>query len=240
MSWERFLTERDKKHLAIWGKKHSDPMGAKPVLLVIDVYYSSVGHESKDILESIQDWPMSCGHDGWDAIANMEVLISAARANDVPVVYVRGLPDFPSDPLRVAERGSRAGNRQSDLAPEVKALGNEIVKDVAPLPGELVIGKTGPSAFAGTPLLHYLQLQKIDTVIACGESTSGCVRASVVDAATSRFRVGVVRECCYDRTEASHWMSLFDMHQKYAEVMGLRAAMQYFRSVKSSPGGDDK
>lgn len=240
MSWEAFLTERDKKHLAVWGKKHSDPMGAKPVLLVIDVYYSSVGHEPKDILESIQDWPMSCGRDGWEAIAKMKVLIEAARANDVPVVYVRGLPDFPSDPLRVAERGSRAGNRPSDLSPQIKALGNEIVKDVAPLPGELVIGKTGPSAFAGTPLLHYLQLRGIDTVIACGESTSGCVRASVVDAATNRFRVGVVRECCYDRTEASHWMSLFDMHQKYAEVMDVQAAMQYFRSVTAPGSRDDK
>jgi maleamate amidohydrolase len=230
MRWDRFLTERDRQHLAVWGKKRPDALGAKPALLVIDVYYASVGHERKELLESVKDWPMSCGLDGWRAIDEMKLLIGAARERGVPVVYVRALPGFPSDPSRVAERGRRDGN-VSALPDAIRAMGNEIVAEIAPQPGELVIGKTGPSAFAGTPLLHFLQMRGIDTIIACGESTSGCVRASVVDAATNRFRVGVVEDCCYDRTEASHWVNLFDMHQKYAEVMNREAASSYFRSV---------
>jgi hypothetical protein len=53
----------------------------------------------------------------------------------------------------------------------------------------------------------------------------------VVDAVTYRYRVGVVGECCFDRTQASHWMNLFDMHQKYADVVDVAAAADYFASV---------
>ena len=79
--------------------------------------------------------------------------------------------------------------------------------------------------------LHHLRAIGTDTVIVCGESTSGCVRAAVVDAVTYRYRVGVVGECCFDRTQASHWMNLFDMHQKYADVVDVAAATDYFAAV---------
>ena len=174
---------------------------------------------------------MSCGEDGWRAIDHMRTLIASARKNSIPVIHIKGLPGFPSDPSRVAERGKRQSQVADRLPPHIRALGNEIVREVAPAEGELVIGKTAPSAFAGTALLQYLQMIRADTVIVCGESTSGCVRASVVDAQTNRFRVGIVEECCYDRTEASHWINLFDMHQKYGEVIGLAAATAYFETI---------
>ncbi len=98
-------------------------------------------------------------------------------------------------------------------------------------PGDLVIGKTCPSSFNGTPLLHYLRQTGADTVIVCGESTSGCVRAAVLDAQALRYKVGIVGECCFDRTQASHWINLFDMHQKYGEVIDVKAAADYFASV---------
>ena len=229
--WDKFLTERDKAHLAVWGKKQPDELGSRPVLLVIDVYYASVGHERKPILESMRQWPMSCGEDGWKAIKQIQALIAGARESGVPVVYVRGYPGFPSDPSRVAERGERGGNRNAGLPAAIAALGNEIVKEVAPADGELVVGKAAPSAFFGTVLLQYLQMLKADTVIVCGESTSGCVRASVVDAQSNRYKVGIVEECCYDRTEAAHAMNLFDMHQKYGEVINLRQALRYFQNL---------
>lgn len=229
--WDKFLTERDKVHLAVWGKKQPDKLGCRPVLLVIDVYYASVGHERKPLLESIQQWPMSCGEEGWKAIHQMQELIADARKSGVPVVHVHGYPGFPVDPSRVAERGNRRGNHSDSLPAGVAALGNEIVREVAPIAGELVVGKAAPSAFSGTVLLQYLQMVKADTVIVCGESTSGCVRASVVDAQSNRYSVGIVEECCYDRTEAAHAMNLFDMHQKYGEVIGLAQAQSYFRSL---------
>lgn len=232
--WDRFLTDRDKDHLALWGKRQPDELGKSPVLLVIDVYYSSVGHERKPILESINDWPMSCGEDGWRAIDHMQILISEARKAGIPVVYVKGYPGFPSDPSRVAERGKRNSSAADTLAPEIRALGSEIVKEIAPLQGDLVIGKAAPSAFSGTVLLQYLQMRKADTVIVCGESTSGCVRAAVVDAAANRYKVGIVEECCFDRTQASHSINLFDMHQKYGEVIDMKKALAYFEEIGAS------
>lgn len=238
--WDEFLTERDKQHLAIWGKKDRDEFGKKPVVLVIDVHYNSVGHERKPLLESIKDWPMSCGLEGWTAIDRTVELLSSARANGVPVIYVRGLPGFPSDPSRVRERG-KAQNRGTDhLPPKVRALANEIVAEIAPQPGDLVLGKATSSAFGGTPLLYYLRMIQADTLIICGESTSGCVRAAVLDAAAYRYRVGVVADCCYDRTQASHWMNLFDMHQKYGEVIDLESATQYFSSVSPQASTERK
>jgi nicotinamidase-related amidase len=233
--WNDFLTERDKQLLAVWGKEGRDELGRNPALLVIDVYYACVGHERKPLLESIKDWPMSCGLEGWAAIDRMVGLVAAARASSIPVIYVRALPDFPSDKSRVAERGGK-GNRGIDHLPvEIRALANEIVAEIEPQAGDLVIGKTAPSAFAGTPLLHYLRQSGIDTLIVCGESTSGCVRAAVLDGQALRYRIGIVGECCFDRVEASHWINLFDMHQKYGEVIDVKAAVEYFASVGRAP-----
>lgn len=230
--WNDFLTERDQQHLAVWGKKARDELGKRPVVLIIDVFYDSVGHERKPLLESVKDWPMSCGLEGWEAIDRMVGLLAAARANDVPVVYARSLPGFPIDQSRVAARTSKGKQGTDRLAPEVRALANEIVKEVAPQPADLVIGKIASSSFAGTPLLHYLRLLNADTLIVCGETTSGCIRAAVVDGAALRYRIGIVGECCYDRTQASHWMNLFDMHQKYGEVIDVATTVEYFTSLK--------
>ena len=226
--WDDFLTERDKQHLAVWGKQQRDEFGQHPVLLVIDVYYAAVGHERKPLLASIKDWPMSCGLEGWEAIDRTVGLIAAARAHQVPIVYIRGLEGFPSDSSRIVEKGTRG---HGHLPAELRALANEIVAEIAPQPGDLVIGKTSPSAFAGTPLLHYLRQTGIDTLILCGESTSGCVRAAAIDGQALRYRIGVVSDCCFDRTQASHWINLFDIHQKYGEVIDVKAATDYFVSL---------
>jgi nicotinamidase-related amidase len=230
--WDAFLTDRDRQLLAVWGKQGKDDFGERPALLVIDVYYGAVGHERKPILESIKDWPMSCGLEGWEAIDRMVGLIAAARAHRVPVIYAHALEGFPSDRSRVMERGAKANRGVDHLPPDIRALSNQIVAEVAPQPGDLVIGKTAPSAFNGTPLLHYLRQSGIDTLIVCGESTSGCVRASVLDGQAYRYRIGIVGDCCFDRTQASHWINLFDMHQKYGEVIDVKAAVDYFAALK--------
>lgn len=233
--WDQFLTDRDREHLRHWGKRQSDPLGQRPVVLVIDVYYSAVGHERKPLLESIQQWPMSCGEDGWVAIDHMQQLLPAARRAGIPVVYIKALPGFPTDASRVAERGQRAtGAAEDSLPADIRKLSNEIVKEIAPEPGDLVLGKAAPSAFSGTPLLQYLQMIRADTVIVCGETTSGCVRAAVVDAVSNRLKVGIVEECCFDRTQAAHAMNLFDMHQKYGEVINMTAALAYFEEVAAA------
>ncbi len=106
--------------------------------------------------------------------------------------------------------------------------------EVAPRPGEPVIRKAAPSAFFGTPLIALLRQLDVDSVIVVGESTSGCVRATVVDACSYRFDVTVVEECVFDRTESSHAINLFDMAQKYADVRGVEAVVNDLRALQKT------
>jgi nicotinamidase-related amidase len=234
-SWEPYLTPRDLALNDIIGKKEPFGFGTRPALLVVDAYYAALGTERKDILDAVAEWPLSCGREGWDAIDRTVALLDAARAHGVPVIYLRGFGGVEHKPLgHWAQRadGPRHVSRFFDrLSDDARRLANVIVDEVAPLPGELVIEKAAASGFHGTPLLAQLNYLGVDTVIVCGETTSGCVRASVVDGASNRFYMGVVADCCFDRTEASHYVNLFDMHEKYADVVDSTEAIAYFEAV---------
>lgn len=227
LSWEHFFTEQDKAHDAMWGKKELAGFGEKPALVLIDIYYSVLGFKREPILESVKTWPMSTGLEGWEAVDKTVELLASARENGIPVIHVKGLHTG----VNSWGRGSKSARSTSHLTEEMIQKGREIVDELKPLPGELVIEKAAASAFHGTPLLFQLISLGVDTVIACGETTSGCVRASVVDGATYRFKMGVVEECSFDRTQASHYMNLYDMHQKYADVVGLKFACEYFETI---------
>ncbi|MFN0070253.1 MAG: isochorismatase family protein, partial [Chloroflexota bacterium] len=94
--------------------------------------------------------------------------------------------------------------------------------------------KVAPSAFWGTPLAAHLNYNDVDTVIAVGESTSGCLRATVVEGTSHRFRMIVAEECSFDRHESAHAMNLFDMHQKYADVLPLDEVVAHLRTLRPS------
>jgi nicotinamidase-related amidase len=107
------------------------------------------------------------------------------------------------------------------------------VAEVAPLDGDVVIAKNGPSGFHDTPLDTVLRQRGVDTVLVCGEATSGCVRSTVVDACSRGYRVGVLGDCCFDRFEASHWVSLFDLDQKYGDVVSADDTIRYLKGLPS-------
>jgi maleamate amidohydrolase len=96
-----------------------------------------------------------------------------------------------------------------------------------PREGELVVSKQYPSAFFGTSLASTLTAARVDSVILTGLTTSGCVRATCVDAMSHGFRVAVVREACGDRHPAPHEANLFDMNAKYADVVGEEEVLAY-------------
>ena len=100
-----------------------------------------------------------------------------------------------------------------------------IVDELTPIKGELVVRKTVPSAFFATGLTPWLAQRGVQTLLVAGAVTSGCVRASVVDAMQSGFRPLVVADCCGDRAIGPHEANLFDMAQKYAAVMPLAQAI---------------
>ena len=86
-------------------------------------------------------------------------------------------------------------------------------------PSDLIIGKQKPSAFFGTPLQSHLTLLGCDSLVIAGGTTSGCVRATVVDAFSANYRVAVVADACFDRNQTSHAVSMVDMSAKYADIL---------------------
>jgi nicotinamidase-related amidase len=211
------------------------PLGKRPAVLVVDVNYAFVGLEPQNIVDSVKDYRTSCGERGWRGVANIKILLETARDQRIPILYTTGL----NPTRRGAHWANRARNEESLslLTPdelEHQRIGNRIVEEIAPLPGDIVIEKRGPSAFFGTPLVSHLNELDVDTLIVAGTTTSGCVRASVVDAAAYNYYVGVVEECCFDRFDISHRVSLMDMHAKYGQVMTLDRAQEFLRSADAA------
>ena len=228
--WERFLTEQDKAHVAAKGPRPVG-FGEKPALLLVDLYRAVFGDKPEPILEAIKTWSSSCGLAGWNAIPHIQKLLSAAREAGIPIIHTTGL-----DKTGIEGWSTYRGKQPSKLTGEAlerQSRMYDIIDEVKPLPGEAVIKKSSPSAFWGTPLIGHLNYHDIDTVITCGESTSGCVRASVVEGCTYRFRMVVVEECCFDRHEACHAMDLFDMNQKYSDVLPLADVLKYLNTFKA-------
>ena len=94
----------------------------------------------------------------------------------------------------------------------------------------LVIEKSGASVFLGTPLLAYLNDMGVDPLIIAGTTTSGCVRATAVDASNLNLHAAVVEECTFDRVEISHKVSLMDLNAKYAKVISLGEGLEYLKT----------
>jgi nicotinamidase-related amidase len=194
---------------------------------VIDVNWAFCGERPEPILESIKRWRTSCGAESWVALEYIKSLIEAARAKGLPVIYTTGerRPDnWDAGSWRwKSTRGDEASGTVHD-----NIDGNEIVTMIAPGPRDIVIKKQKPSGFFGTNLASYLTLLGCDSVIVVGTTTSGCVRATVVDAFSLNYRVILAEEGCFDRSEASHAVSLCDMHAKYADVLPTVEILSYF------------
>ena len=107
----------------------------------------------------------------------------------------------------------------------------DIIDELKPLPGETVLRKNAPSAFFGTLMSAQLNALGVDSIIIGGESTSGCVRASCVDARSYRYNVTIAEECVFDRHQAPHAINLFDMHQKYADVLPVDDVIRHLSAL---------
>lgn len=219
--WWDVISERDKQVYENAGFGGRRPFGKRPVTIVIDVTYAFVGDKPEPILKSIERFPNSCGEEGWSAVQNIKKLIDDARAHDIPVIYTR-----PAGGARVAVakqgKGDFAGG--SRMIPAKTA---EIVREIAPKKSDIVIRKERPSAFFGTYLASYLVNLRADTLVVAGCTTSGCVRATVLDGFQYGFGIFVVEECVFDRGQVSHKVNLFDMNAKYADVVSLQTALEY-------------
>jgi nicotinamidase-related amidase len=188
-------------------------IGRRPALLAIDLYNLVFEGGPLPVRDAAKEFPSSCGVYAWNAIAPIQELFALARSNGIPIIYTTVETRKEVDPT-----GVRATNRQLE---DTGGRAYDIRKEFKPEPGDLVIYKERASALFGTPLIAHLHRHGADSLIVCGESTSGCVRASVVDAYSYGFHTVVVEECCFDRSLLSHKVNLFDLHHKYADVMHL-------------------
>ena len=182
--------------------------GKHPALLIVDVMMAYLEPSS----------PLYAGVE--DALASNQRLLAAARVGQVPVIFTNveyepggangGLFYLKIPALKAFDRGSPLGAFPPVLQPQA---------------GELIFTKQFASAFFGTGLAEALHERGIDTLLITGLSTSGCVRATALDALQHGFAPFVVREACGDRHPAPHEANLFDLQAKYAEVISENEAL---------------
>jgi nicotinamidase-related amidase len=221
--WYPTISPADEELYAAAGFGHVAGLGSRPALLVIDVQYRTVGHERVPIEQAMLEYPTATGNRGWDAVDNVAILLAAARSAGVPVLFPHVAPK-----TAMTAGGFRA--KSPTLAsPDLTAY--KFVAEAAPIDGEYLVPKDHPSAFFGTGLITTLVQLGIDTVLLAGCTTSGCVRASAVDAFSFGFKVGVVGDAVYDRTDSAHQGSLFDLNSKYADVVSTDAAAAHLATL---------
>ena len=216
--WKDVVSEET---LQIYRHYHRETyIGARPALLAIDLYNLVFEGGALPVHEVVKEFPSSCGIYACEAVGPIQELLALARSSAIPIIYTTNETRAEADPKVVQPTKRRSSIPEGAF--NIKA-------EFRPEPGDLVIYKQRASAFFGTPLIAHLVQQSINSLIVCGETTSGCVRASVVDAYSHGFHPVVVEECCFDRSLFSHKVNLFDLHHKYADLMHLEEVKEHLR-----------
>lgn len=193
--------------------------GMRPAVLVIDMS------------KAFTDPSYSVGAEQSSAIEAIARLLEAARPLQMPTFFTTLAYE---DDSRDAGAWTKKVPALLDLSTSDPAAVT-IDERIAPIEGEIVINKKYPSAFFGTPLPSLLVTAGVDTVILAGCSTSGCIRASAVDAVSYGYRVIVPEECVADRAEDPHYANLFDINAKYGDVVPLADVIDHLNSMRPQP-----
>jgi nicotinamidase-related amidase len=200
--WDSLLSDRDREVIEAAGYDEKGAsnwntrgVGDRPMVLVVDVQRVTVGADVP-ITEAVEESRIAMGEVAHRALEHLVPFVEFVREQGIPVTHTRVVPPAydPDDP-------------------EV-----QIVDALAPEEDEPVVDKRYASAFFGTDLVSRLVRADVDTLVVVGDTTSGCLRATVVDAQQFGFRVVVPEECVFDRVDLSHRASLLDMWMKYADV----------------------
>ncbi|MEM7177582.1 MAG: isochorismatase family protein [Pseudomonadota bacterium] len=187
------------------GYGHKSGFGERPAVIVVD------------FVNGFADPDQFGGGNIQESIENTVELLKVSRRTRTPIAYTR---------VVYADDGSDTGVfclKSPNLAKLTEtAHSSQIVDLLAPQSGDYIVRKLQPSAFFGTNLSAWLIGKHVDTVIVAGCTTSGCVRATVVDSMSFNFKTIVASDCVGDRALAPHNANMFDMEQKNADVMTCR------------------
>ena len=190
-------------------------LGESPAVVVVDM------------TRPFTDPTHPVGSDQTAAIGEIATLLSAVRQRSIPVVYT-------TMAFREQTRDAVTWGRKMPALHHLRIddpTASEIDPRIEPGPDDVLLSKRAPSAFFGTDLVAQLVPRRIDTLIVAGCSTSGCIRATVVDALSYGYRVAVPAGCVADRAAGPHDANIFDMDAKYADVMPLPEILEYLASL---------
>ena len=194
-------------------------LGSRPAVLVVDF---SCG---------FTDPECTLGADMTHQVEATRRLLDAARAKGLPVIFTTiGFEPSLKDGGLWLEKAPALGDLQ------IGGRWVEIDPRLEPQEGETIVVKKGASAFFGTNLAAILISQGIDSVLLCGATTSGCIRATAIDLLQYGWPTLVPRECVGDRAQAPHDANLFDIQAKYADVVSVEEALDYVESVAGKVG----
>lgn len=192
--------------------------GLRPAVLVVDM------------IQAFTDPEAMLGSNLDAQIQATQQLVSAARQAGLPIIY----SSVSYDEADFKDAGIWAFKQKGVMTLRAGTPAVALDPRLERLPGEGWLVKKYASCFFGTDLASRLTSRGVDTLILAGCTTSGCVRASAVDALQAGFRPMVVRECVGDRSAAAHEQSLFDLQAKYADVVSLSQTSDYFQTLVSS------
>ncbi|MCY9666764.1 isochorismatase family protein [Paenibacillus alginolyticus] len=209
-SWVKRLPETERGTYERLGYHTYQAMGSRPALLIIDCTYGFTGSSPMTLDQATQEYRTSCGEAAWEAMPAIRQAAERFRELQLPIVYT----------FMDLEQGIYAGTatKPKSVSYEVQDDFNQFAECIRPMDQEWVMPKTKASAFFHTPLLSYLLKQKVDSLVLCGGSTSGCVRATAVDGFSYGFPTFVMEDGCFDRSRFAHENNLFDLDAKYALV----------------------
>jgi len=226
--WSSLVEQGDSGRVAAAGFSQRTGFGRRPAVLVIDAQNYMVG----PVGEESFPYPSSCGDLGRRALHNLQRLLASARAASAPVFYTRF--ELARDGSDIGAYGRKRQMLDTEGWCLQDSFGAQVADLVEPEPNDVVLVKKKPSAFVGTPLTGMLIDRQVDTVIVTGGSTSNCVRATAVDAASLNYRVVIPADCVFDRVDVSHRIALYDLDRQYGDVMWSDDVIERLSAVRSS------
>ncbi len=197
--------------------------GRRPAVLVIDM--------QNDFIDS--DAPTTLAPASQQIIPFIQRLLALAHARRIPVFYTRGV--VRADGMGESLWRLKMKVHQQRRCQIEGQRGAEVTDELRPSSGDMVITKRRPSAFFCTELDVFLKALGVDTLIICGVSASGCVRATVTDGFSRDYRCIIPRECVADRALDVFEANLFDMDSKYADVVPVDAVFEYVENQLERP-----
>lgn len=207
--WEEVFSAEEREIYRAYRRERGTPFPwHASALVVIDATHAFLGPRLPTV-QACRQVPTACGLPGWQAVPQMAALLGAFRAAGLPACY---------------SRQDRSGEESMGGATAGAARGagpgaDEIVAELRPAPGDLVIAKPKASAFFGTGLTAYCIRNHVQGIVLAGGTTSGCVRATALDACSYGLDVVIASDGCFDRSRLSAAVALFEMDVKSGRVM---------------------